>query len=417
MVDPRALLRRLTGEIEPVADRVYVEPTGRLIAPFNDPIGETPIFNRPLGDWQTEAFEKAGLERLERLTPPCLVVPDTLFTTGAVLAGFVRGAAGRDAVLVLGKSTFGAQSTPIQPGVEEIPEGHRFTAVRYVSGQGAPPVDVVIDPKEREIQIPIPRGYNETGQMTLGIPRHPVMTLHHWVHILWANQLGVWAEIESHPRVELLGSLVRGLLRVRSLNKWRLLGALNTIGSGADIHPTAVVEASSLGDNVTVGPHARVLFSKLGNGVSVMGGAQVEGAVLGAEATVSESSVLRLSVLYPEAVAAQALIQGSVLGRAAVTTKGSATIDLNFDGPVSVTLDGALVSTGSKFLGSAYGHRCRVGSGVILSSGRTIPNDYFLIRDPMRTLHQIPPGLEGQALNASGFRVEPISLFSRRKRR
>ncbi|MEQ1508672.1 MAG: hypothetical protein ABMB14_40970, partial [Myxococcota bacterium] len=97
----------------PARPAVYVEPTGRRVLPFDDPPGAVLIGNRPLSDWQAEMIAEAGLERIDALRPPCLVVPDALFTNGEVLKRFVAGAAGRDAVLVLARSQFGASTTPV----------------------------------------------------------------------------------------------------------------------------------------------------------------------------------------------------------------------------------------------------------------------------------------------------------------
>ena len=89
--------------------RIYIEPSGRRIEPFGDPVGEALILNRPLRDWQEEMLRDGRFERVGRLDPPCLVIPDTLLATGTALRRFVREAAGRDAVLVLKDSLFGRQ--------------------------------------------------------------------------------------------------------------------------------------------------------------------------------------------------------------------------------------------------------------------------------------------------------------------
>ncbi len=374
--------------------RVYVEQTGRRIAPFGDPIGETPILNKPLRHWQELAFQDARLTPCASLCPPCLVVPDTLFASGGALRAFVDGAAGREAVLVLKHSEFGKMTTPVQPGVRETEEGHLFEAIRFVSGKPAPARPVVVDPDEKVLEIELPEQYIGKDKLKIGLPRHPVMTLHHWVHILWANQIAGGYVARCTPTWKGIAKLLWALLRTGSLNKWKILRKLSTKGKRCDIHPTAIVEGSNLGDGVIVGPYARVFFSTVGNGVTIMGGAQVEFSVLGERSMVSQLSVLRFSVLYPGAMASQYLMQQSILGQKAMTTGGAFTIDLNFEKPIQVELDGALHSTGQQFLGSAFGHRCRIGTGFYMASGRSVPNDYFLIRNPARVLAKLPPDLE-----------------------
>ena len=89
-------------------------------------------------------------------------------------------------------------------------------------------------------------------------------------------------------------------------------------------------------------------------------------------------------------------MQQCVLGKRAVTTSGAYSMDLNFDAEIRVPLDGELHSTGQKFLGSAFGHDCRVGTGFWMASGRMIPNGYFVIRNPDDVLSRLADGLDAR---------------------
>jgi hypothetical protein len=390
---------------------VYVEPSGRRIEPFGDPPGEALIHDRTVADWQAQAFREAGLDVVHELRPPCLVVPDALFTTGGALRAFVDAAAGRDAVLVLKASRFGEGTVPVQPDVERVAEGWRFSRVRFVSGRGESPVDVVFDPQEKVIELPGSPFLQQTGPVTIGVARHPLMTLHHWVHILWANQVAGSIELMATPKWKWIARGLGAAVRAGSFNRWKVLSKLNRIGKRCDIHPTAVVEGSVIGDGVSIGPFARVLFSHLGDGASVMTAGQVEFSVVGARALVSQQTVVRFCVLYPEAVAGQYLMQQCILGRQAVTTAGAYAIDLNFEQSIRVPLDGKLHDSGTRFLGSAFGHRCRVGTGFWMASGRMVPNGCFLIRDPDEVLSRIPANLEGQGpVRVIGREAVPLSL-------
>ena len=373
---------------------LYIEPSGRRIEPFDDAPGDVHVQNRPLREWQDEFFSPGGFTRVATITPPCLVVPDTLFTTPGALWAFVKGADHRDAVLVLKTSIHGRTTTPVQPDVELLEGiGWRFSRIRFVTGKGEPPVDVVVDPDEKILELPVPNHYVGTDKIELAFPRHPLMTLHHWVHILWANQVAGSIELRATPTWRFV---LRGLwaaLRAGSLNKWRVLAKMNTIGRGCDIHPTAIIEGSVIGDGVSVGPFARVMFSRVADRAAIMAGAQVEACTLGEGSLVSQATTIRLCVLYPYAVASQYLMQQCVLGRKAVTTGGAFSMDLNFDGPIRVPLDGRLHSSNTQFLGSAFGHGCRIGTGHWLASGRMVPNGVFVIRDPDQVIARIPKDL------------------------
>ncbi len=388
--------------------KVFVEPSGRRIAPFDDPAGEALIGNRTVADRLAEAIRGAGLTRVERLEPPCLVVPDNLWCTAGALRKFVDGAAGRDAVLVLGHCRFGEASTSVQPHVTKVEGGFRFAKVRLVTAAQAEPVDVVVDAEEDPLDIPAPP-YLDMDALSFGLPKDVVMELHHWVHILWANMFIGAVDVRATSKLTFIRRGLWAVLRARSLNKWRVMGKFNIIGKGCDIHPTATVEASTLGDNVVVGPYARVFASTLGDGAQVWAQGMCEMSTVGPGAVVTEQSCLRFSVLYPEAVVGQYLMQMCVLGRKVMTTGAAFTMDLNFDQNIRVPLDGQLFDSGTRFLGAAFGHRSRIGTGFWLASGRMIPNDYFLVRHPDAVVSRIPEGLaERNPLAIQGRTLTPL---------
>ena len=371
---------------------VFVEPSLRRIAPFLDPAGDTLIQNRPLSDWQQEAIATAGLNRIESYSPPCLVLPDNVFITGGALKSFAAQVKGRNATLVVKRSRFLENTQYVQPHLTLTEDGGRYDRIRFVSGDDTPPIDVVVDPEEEPLDFEVPRAYAGDKPVELSLVRHPVMELHHWCHILWCNQIAGGLEVRSTPKWLGVLRLIWAVIRARSFNKWRVLSKLNRIGRGCDIHPTAVVEGCTIGDGVTVGPGCRLLFSHIGANATIMPGANVELSVLGESSIVSQSCFLRFSVLYPEAVMSQMVMQQCVLGRRVITTTASWAMDLNFSQNIRVPLDGEMHSTGTRFIGSAFGHRCRIGTGFFLASGRMVPNDYFIIRDPGHVLRRVPIG-------------------------
>jgi len=316
---------------------------------------------------------------------------DTLFASGSALRAFVDGAAGRDAVLVLKHSEFANLTIPVQPGVREVDDGYLFEAIRFVSGRDEPPRPVVVDPEEQVVEMKFPGQFTGVDLIRFGLPRRPVMTLHHWIHILWVNQMAGAYEARTTPVWKGAPRILWALLRAHSINRWNVLGKLSRHGKRCDIHPTAIIEGSELGDGVTVGPHARVLFSRIGDNVTISSGANIELSVIGEGVYVSPNSLTRFSVIYPGALAGF-FMQLSVMGRGAITS-GASIRDLNVQQDIRVELDGALHSTKQRFLGSAFGHRCQLGGGVSLAPGRAVPNDYLVIGDTEGVLSKIPPGL------------------------
>lgn len=357
-------------------------------------MGDTPILDRPLSQWQAEAFADAGLAVTSTLDPPCLVVPDTLFASSGALRAFVDGAAGHDAILVLKHSEFARMTTPVQPGVHEVDAGYRFEAVRFVSGRNEEPRLVVVNPHEQLVEVDLPRAALISRRTTVGVPRDFAMTLHHWVHILWANQVAgpyrAWTNPPRRTRLQALRALVPG----RSADTEAARRTLSTFGKGCDIHPTAVVEGSRLGDGVTVGPYAYVAFSHLGDGVSVSLGADVQFSVLGRKTFVSPYGLIHFSLFYPDTIA-------GFFGQLSITGSDAVTAGVRIQNPdagedVQVELDGVLYSTGLEFLGVAFGYRSQLGGGTYVQAGGAIPNDYLIISEIPGSLSRIPPGLEGR---------------------
>ena len=50
-------------------NRVYLTPTPHLL-PFGDPNAELLVDNKPLSQWQDQAFAACGLQRIQEATPP-----------------------------------------------------------------------------------------------------------------------------------------------------------------------------------------------------------------------------------------------------------------------------------------------------------------------------------------------------------
>jgi hypothetical protein len=96
-------------------------------------------------------------------------------------------------------------------------------------------------------------------------------------------------------------------------------------------------------------------------------------------------------------------MQACVLGRRVVTTPASYSLDVNLDGEVRVMLDGRLHGTGTRHLGSAYGHDSRVAPGVFLAPGRAIPNGSVVIKDPSEIVTRVPErAADGPMINRGG---------------
>ncbi|MFW5692708.1 MAG: hypothetical protein ACOCWL_00690, partial [Thermoguttaceae bacterium] len=76
----------------------YLLSTGRILAPFDRPIGQVAVHNRPLGQLQAEILTALGcrfelIDSVDQVRKfPCLVVADDLYFTPAAMRNFLRAA-------------------------------------------------------------------------------------------------------------------------------------------------------------------------------------------------------------------------------------------------------------------------------------------------------------------------------------
>jgi NDP-sugar pyrophosphorylase family protein len=204
----------------------------------------------------------------------------------------------------------------------------------------------------------------------------------------------------QQANLELLGAtFVRSMARPKFLLSLRYLyerwrpGArrlFSRIGARSRIHPTAIVEASSLGADCEIGAYAIVRGSVLGDGVVVEDGAHVQMSCLGSTARIARQTSVFASVLMEGAHSAQAVMQMSVLGRHSATTSASWFVDVRLGGNVRVEGPmSSLLDAGTRFLGCDMGHNSFLGAGVTVASGRMLPSNAKIVADPKAALSKL----------------------------
>jgi NDP-sugar pyrophosphorylase family protein len=230
------------------------------------------------------------------------------------------------------------------------------------------------------------------------------------MHLLSANRAASaerWLRIPKWQRgLRIAWAVVRAIVPTPA----RVLRSASTIGKGCHIHPTAVIEGATLGDGVRVGANAVIRFSRVGDGGFIMDGANVSFSTLGDHCVVGTHCVVGFCLLHDGASAAQNLMQMCVLGRKAITTGLSGSVDMNLgEGSVAVLDQGKVVSSEQRFLGGAIGHDAVIGSGVWIAHGREIPNGYIVVRAPEAILYKVPTDLPaGEALAVVNGTLEKI---------
>ena len=355
-----------------------------------------------LADFQRAALDACGLDPTPGSEGPALFLNDDLLVGRRLLADFL--AAARDvpsgrAVLALEPGVFTEEFAPLQD-LERTEGGAPIYPCWYLREGGEPPSSaegfepIVLPTRERVMRIPVPSHWFGKEELLIPMTARPALRVRHWMHILFANRVAAserWLRAPAWLRgARILWALCRAMIPTPS----RVLRALSAIGRGCSVHPTAVVEGSTLERGVRVGAHAVVRFSHVGAGAFIMDGANVSFSTLGRRSTVATNCSVSFSVLHEEASASQSLLQLSVLGRKAITTGMGYITDMKMGGGDVRVRDGEdIVSSGQRFLGAAIGHEAVLGSGVWIAHGREVPNGYVVVRSPGAMLSRIPTDL------------------------
>jgi carbonic anhydrase/acetyltransferase-like protein (isoleucine patch superfamily) len=396
--------------------KTVILTTGRRISPFDDPVGECLVFDRPIQESLKGTLQQAGANHVQvqdaHLDIPgdeeTLVATDDLWLTVELAKAFVSGAkaTGRPSVLAipegllteysealqdLGRATVDGRQCRIYP-MAYLPAGEsqRLGPSFASDSDGLEPV--VVEDQSKPIDFALHKALVPEGRLTFPLTDRAAVRISHWMHILRANHMALTAYGHSllHTRrVQLLWAFVKA----KSLNRWRVMQKLVRKGSGCDVHPTAVVEASTLGNGVSVGAGAVVRLSHLADGVSVNDHAHVSASVLGRGASVSRKGVLQGCVLYPGAETGLYGFQLCIVGRDTFLGSLAILADFKPDSEVTVWHDGAVVSAGTNLLGCAVGHDVRIYMGAVVGPGREIPNGYVILGSQDHVISKIPQGL------------------------
>ncbi len=436
--------------------QAYLLNTGRTIAPFDRPVGQVNVHNRPLGELQADILAALGcrcapIDSLEQVREfPCLVVADDLYFTPAAMRSFLRAARrrGGNVRAALAKSELTEQFAAALQGDEcdngtggkgdgadwcealEGPENGTGPICRdgpsgaaHKSDLSRAPACRAYDcfylercdpnrPLEAQAELlPVPhrrvrlrlrvnRYFEPSGRFVLPISPVFLMPLRHWAALLTVNLLGTPGHVLETLRRRPLAAAalpLKVLLRSGSLRPSRWLGKLYLAGRRCQVHPDAHVEASLLGRRVRIGPGAVVRGCVLGDYVEIGPGAVLEGCTLGNHVVVNGNVVVRCSTADEGAGLGAFFMQFSVLGAGAVLCPDSGIFDFRFRGDVYVASGGTSVPSGSRLLGGCLGDRAFLGPGVRLLAGQELPNDCVLVPNPRSAVrtppHKLPDGV------------------------
>ncbi len=404
--------------------RAVVLTTDTVISPFGDPAREAYFSGETIEETQRSTFARMKFERVVADDPaeairlvaeappgrPVLLLLDRIYLSEKAAKDFLKAArqTSRPAALSLTLNASVDYTLPLQSVRRD---GDTVVHdVLLVDGATLPaPADgedgvtwlrrieaTAVDVPKREIVAPIPLptiGEREKATLLYPITSTLVVSVEHWVHVLWLNQIAFGVRWVELLRRKPLWGLWRALTTF-SLNKFKLLDRLVYKSKGASVHPSAYVSASILGEGVKIGANASVRNSIVGAGAVVQDHAVLLNCVVGEGALIRENAFLVSNVIYPEATVGNYKLQVCLIGRGAYINNWASFVDAKFIGHVKVNKDGALVSSERAFLGSVIGHRAKMAAKMIVQCGREIPNDTVIVMRPDEIIHTVPEHIE-----------------------
>jgi acetyltransferase-like isoleucine patch superfamily enzyme len=384
--------------------KAYVLDTSSLIAPFGEPAHQLPVLGEPLASIQARVLAEAGLQLVSEppTGEPYLLLGSRTWVTARLLARFQERAAGgetRGGVRMrLEHPVFQRLTEPLQrlpaPGVHEL----------ALLPAGAPPrfdglATVTVHPELSSAPSPdLHPGLPSTGMDQLVQGDEMAYQIDHWCHLQHVNVLAMAAWGNEQRRLYTEGPLLPRLwrwllllLKARSFDPFRIANTLVHKGQGCVVHPTATVEACALGDGVIIGPHAVVRGCLVGAGTRIDDHASVGFSVLGSDVRVTKGADVNFSVIMDGALVSRCGgLQASVIGKQALIAQHAIIMDRSFDQEIRVDDQGVRSGSGRAFLGIALGHRARIGAGVVIGYGASIPNDTTAVMDADRVLRSWP---------------------------
>ncbi len=371
-----------------------------IIMPFCEPAREMRIQNTPLWLWQrnllapytTREMELKPGMRLPQVHEPTLVYRDNLFFDEPYIRAFFSQAKKQKRAV---RAAFSAEDPAFKEhalplSASYTPAGSLYLADLwyYPNGPVADVDPLVIDMQSREIgyyHVPTYMA-DQSGDLLFHVPLRSMIAIDSWVHIFIADVVfGLFARgarYEKRANDELgfkLKILSKAIYEGRQVLE---CSAVVRVGKNCIIDPSATIKGpTTIGDNVHIDAGAVIDNCIIGSNVNVSQDVQLMLSVVGDGAFLPfRAALFNTTVMDNSMIAQNTCLQMCVVGRNTFIGAGSTFTDYNLVPAPLKALDGngKLSISNRPVMGSAVGHNCRLGSGMIVYPSRTIESDVVL---------------------------------------
>lgn len=376
------------------------------ITPFNEFARDLRIQNQPLwlhqrnvlAPYTTREVELKAGQRMPAERGETIVYRDNLFFDEEYLKAFLSAARKKKRAVRAAFSTedpaFKEHALPL--ATSYTPAGGVFLTDLWYYPKG-PVADVeplVIDLEAQEVgyyHVPTYMA-DQSGDLTFQVPLRACIAIDSWVHVFIADEVfGLFsrgARFEKRLSEELgfkLGILAGALYEGKQILE---SSALVKVGKNCVIDPHAIIHGpTTIGDNVTINAGAVIENCIIGNNVNISQDVQLMLSVVGDGTFLPFRAALFMTTVMENSMIAQnTCLQMCVVGRNTFIGAGSTFTDYNLIPAPVRALDGKgkLSHSNRPVIGSAVGHNCRLGSGMIVYPARTIESDVVLFASKER---------------------------------
>lgn len=372
----------------------------RPITPFNEPARDLRIQNIPLwlnqrnvlASYTTQEYELQPGQRFPQQRGEMIVYRDNLFFDQAYIDTFIalarkNGRACR-AAFSAEDAAFKEHALPLSSSYTLAGQLFLADLWYYPNGPVADVDPLVIDLEARELgyyHVPTYMA-DQSGDLTFQVPLRSLIAIDSWVHIFIADVVfGLFsrgARFEKRLNEDLSYKLK--ILATALYEGQQILecSKLVRIGKNCVIDPHAIIHGpTTIGDNVTINAGAVIENCIIGNNVNVSQDVQLMLSVVGDGTFLPFRAALFMTTIMDNSMIAQnTCLQMCVVGRNTFIGAGSTFTDYNLIPTPIRALDGygKLNFSNRPVVGSAVGHNCRLGSGMIVYPARTIESDVVL---------------------------------------
>ena len=370
------------------------------ITPFNEPARDLRIQNTPLwlhqrnvlAPYTTREVELRPGQRLPQQRDEMIVYRDNLFFDEEYLQTFITLARQRKtpcrAAFSADDPAFKEHALPLSSSYTPAGDLFLIDLLYYPNGPVADATPLVIELGLSEMgyyHVPTYMA-DQSGDLIFQVPLRALIAIDSWVHIFIADVVfGLFsrgARFEKRLNEDLgfkLGILAKALYEGRQVLE---CSELVKVGRNCSIDPRAIIHGpTTIGDNVTINAGVVIENCIIGSNINISQDVQLMLSVVGDGAFLPFKSALFMTTVMENSMIAQnTCLQMCVIGRNTFIGAGSTFTDYNLIPAPIRALDGhdRLNFSNRPVIGSAVGHNCRLGSGMIVYPARTIESDVVL---------------------------------------